>query len=110
MERFNHQLDSAINVKARVFLLGVFAWVFLRIAWCFCGFLRWLTDLIVKKVQLQGKRVTVFGLNRSGIAAAKLLYSHGAVVTLTDTRSRETLSAEIAALNGVLRAKQSADR
>lgn len=52
-----------------------------------------------KKLQLQGKRVTVFGLNRSGIAAAKLLYSHGAVVTLTDTRSRETLSAEIAALN-----------
>ena len=52
-----------------------------------------------KKVQLQGKRVTVFGLNRSGIAAAKLLYSHGAVVTLTDTRSREALSAEIDALN-----------
>lgn len=52
-----------------------------------------------KKLQLQGKRVTVFGLNRSGIAAAKLLYSHGAVVTLTDTRSREALSAEIAALN-----------
>ena len=50
-------------------------------------------------IQLQGKRVTVFGLNRSGIAAAKLLYSRGAVVTLTDTRSREALSAEIAALN-----------
>ncbi len=49
-------------------------------------------------IQLQGKRVTVFGLNRSGIAAAKLLYSRGAVVTLTDTRSREALSAEIAAL------------
>ena len=50
-------------------------------------------------MQLQGKRVTVFGLNRSGIAAAKLLYSYGAVVTLTDTRSREALSAEIAMLN-----------
>ena len=50
-------------------------------------------------MQLHGKRVTVFGLNRSGIAAAKLLYSQGAVVTLTDTRSREALSAEIAALN-----------
>ena len=49
-------------------------------------------------MQLQGKRVTVFGLNRSGIAAAKLLYSQGAVVTLTDTRSREALSAEIDAL------------
>ena len=52
-----------------------------------------------KKLQLQRKRVTVFGLNRSGIAAAKLLYAHGAIVTLTDTRSREALSAEIAALN-----------
>lgn len=50
-------------------------------------------------IQLQGKRVTVFGLNRSGIAAAKLLHSRGAVVTLTDTRSREALSAEIAAIN-----------
>ena len=57
---------------------------------------RWL--MAKKKVQLQGKRVTVFGLNRSGIAAAKLLYSQGAVVTLTDTRSREALSAEIEAL------------
>ena len=55
---------------------------------------RWL--MANKKVQLQGKQVTVFGLNRSGIAAAKLLYSHGAVVTLTDTRSREALSAEMA--------------
>ena len=50
-------------------------------------------------MKLQGKRVTVFGLNRSGIAAAKLLYSQGAVVTLTDMRSREALSAEIDALN-----------
>ena len=58
---------------------------------------RWL--MANKKVQLQGKRVTVFGLNRSGIAAAKLLYAHGAIVTLTDTRSHEALSAEIAALN-----------
>ena len=58
---------------------------------------RWL--MANKKVQLQGKQVTIFGLNRSGIAAAKLLYSHGAVVTLTDTRSREALSAEIATLN-----------
>ena len=47
-------------------------------------------------MQLHGKRVTVFGLNRSGIAAANLLYSQGAIVTLTDTRSREALSSEIA--------------
>ena len=50
-------------------------------------------------MELKGKQVTVFGLNRSGIAAAKLLYAQGAIVTLTDTRSREALSAEIAALN-----------
>jgi UDP-N-acetylmuramoylalanine--D-glutamate ligase len=50
-------------------------------------------------VQLQGKCVTVFGLNRSGVAAAKLLRSYGAVVTVTDTRSAEALSTEIAALN-----------
>lgn len=49
-------------------------------------------------MQLQGKRVTVFGLNRSGIAVAKLLRSLGAVVAVTDTRSREELSVEIAAL------------
>ena len=50
-------------------------------------------------MQLQGKRVTVFGLNRSGIAAAKLLHSYGAAVAVTDTRSREELSAEIATVN-----------
>ncbi|MYA99843.1 UDP-N-acetylmuramoyl-L-alanine--D-glutamate ligase [Candidatus Poribacteria bacterium] len=52
-------------------------------------------------VQLQGKRVTVFGLNRSGVAVAKLLRSDGATVTVTDTRSAEALSTEIAALNEV---------
>lgn len=50
-------------------------------------------------VQLQEKRVTVFGLNRSGVAVAKLLRSYGATVTVTDTRSAEALSTEIAALN-----------
>lgn len=54
-------------------------------------------------MQLQKKRVTVFGLNRSGIAAAKLLHSQGAVVTLTDMRSHEALSTEIAALNAPLK-------
>lgn len=50
-------------------------------------------------VQLQGKRVTVFGLNRSGIAAAKLLRLYGVAVSVTDTRSHGALSAEIATLN-----------
>ena len=52
-------------------------------------------------MQLQRKRVTVFGLNRSGVAVAKLLRSHGAAVTVTDTRTAETLAVEIAALNAL---------
>ena len=50
-------------------------------------------------MRLQGKHVTVFGLNRSGVAAAKLLRTRGAAVTLTDTRTSEALSAEIAELH-----------
>lgn len=50
-------------------------------------------------MQLQGKRVTVFGLNRSGVAVAKLLRGYGATVTVTDTRTPEALSTEITALN-----------
>ncbi|MDE0425942.1 MAG: UDP-N-acetylmuramoyl-L-alanine--D-glutamate ligase [Candidatus Poribacteria bacterium] len=52
-------------------------------------------------MRLQGKHVTVFGLNRSGVAAAKLLHARGAAVTLTDTRTSEVLSAEIAELNAL---------
>ena len=50
-------------------------------------------------MQLQGKRVTVFGLNRSGVAVSKLLRGYGATVTVTDTRSTAALSTEVAALN-----------
>ena len=50
-------------------------------------------------MQLKGKCVTVFGLNRSGVAAAKLLRAYGAAVTVTDMRSAGALSAEIAALD-----------
>lgn len=50
-------------------------------------------------MQLQGKQVTVFGINRSGIAAAKLLQTSGATVTVTDTRTADTLSTEIAVLD-----------
>ena len=50
-------------------------------------------------MQLQGTQVTVFGINRSGIAAAKLLQTSGATVTVTDTRTADTLSTEIAALD-----------
>ena len=50
-------------------------------------------------MRLKGKRVTVFGLNRSGVAAAKLLRTRGAIVTLTDTRTSEALSTELAELS-----------
>ena len=50
-------------------------------------------------MRLQGKRATVFGLNRSGVAAAKLLQTRGTSVTLTDKRTSEALSAEIETLN-----------
>ena len=50
-------------------------------------------------MRLHGKHVTVFGLNRSGVGAAKLLRTRGAVVTLTDTRTSEALSTEIAELH-----------
>ena len=57
-------------------------------------------------MELQGKRVTVFGLNRSGVAVAKLLRSYGTAVTVTDTRSAEALSTEIAALNAFLKSDE----
>ncbi len=53
------------------------------------------------KNEFSGKRVTVFGLNRSGLAVAKLLDALGAVVAVTDSRGSDALSSEIAALKGV---------
>ena len=52
-------------------------------------------------MQLRGKQVTVFGINRSGVAAAKLLRTSGATVTVTDTRTADTLSKEIAELDNL---------
>ncbi|MCG9133025.1 UDP-N-acetylmuramoyl-L-alanine--D-glutamate ligase [Candidatus Poribacteria bacterium] len=49
-------------------------------------------------MQFQEKRATVFGVNRSGIAAAKLLKACGATVTVTDARDADALEMEIAAL------------
>lgn len=51
--------------------------------------------------EFSGKRVTVFGLNRSGLAVAKLLNALGAVVAVTDLRPPDALSSEIAELKGV---------
>jgi UDP-N-acetylmuramoylalanine--D-glutamate ligase len=50
---------------------------------------------------LAGRRVTVVGLAKSGIAAARLLQAAGAQVTGTDLRPLDALSGEAAALEAV---------
>jgi len=47
------------------------------------------------------KRITVFGANRSGIAIAQLLHDRGANISLTDSRDKEALSAEITQLKDI---------
>jgi len=49
---------------------------------------------------LRGKRVTVVGLARSGVAAARLCAREGARVTVTDRRPETELSGALAALDG----------
>jgi UDP-N-acetylmuramoylalanine--D-glutamate ligase len=50
------------------------------------------------KSDFRGKRVTVVGLARSGVAAAKALRDLGAIVTATDRKSAKDLKPQIAAL------------
>jgi UDP-N-acetylmuramoylalanine--D-glutamate ligase len=52
---------------------------------------------------LQGKRVTVVGLARSGVAAARLCLRERAHVTVTDARPAPTLEAALAELGGPVR-------
>src|SRR5581483_7198097 len=49
-------------------------------------------------IDLQGKRVLVVGLGRSGLAAAQLCAARGARVTVTDSRGAGDLGAVLAAL------------
>ncbi len=49
--------------------------------------------------ELQGKRVLVVGLGRSGQAAAKLCAARGASVTVTDSQAAEKLTAALATLS-----------
>jgi UDP-N-acetylmuramoylalanine--D-glutamate ligase len=49
-------------------------------------------------VELNGKRVLVVGLGRSGVASALFLKSHGARVTVSDAKSEDQLREEIPAL------------
>ncbi len=48
-----------------------------------------------------GKRITIFGANRSGIAIARLLFDLGAIISLTDTRDSGALAEEISQLDGL---------
>jgi UDP-N-acetylmuramoylalanine--D-glutamate ligase len=49
-------------------------------------------------MELQGKRVLVVGLGKSGVASALFLKAHGARVTVSDTKSGDELRNEIPAL------------
>jgi UDP-N-acetylmuramoylalanine--D-glutamate ligase len=53
--------------------------------------------------ELSGKRVTVVGLARSGVAAARLCAREGAAVTVTDRRAEAELEAPLRALPGGVR-------
>jgi UDP-N-acetylmuramoylalanine--D-glutamate ligase len=50
--------------------------------------------------ELRGRKVTVVGLARSGVAAARLCAREGAAVTVTDRRTEEDLAGPLAALDG----------
>jgi UDP-N-acetylmuramoylalanine--D-glutamate ligase len=54
----------------------------------------------VETTQLRGKKVTVVGLARSGVAAARLCLREGARVTVTDRRPAGELGAPLAVLDG----------
>ena len=51
-------------------------------------------------MELKGTKVTVVGLARSGVAAARLLQAVGAHVTVADRKERSELSAVLAQLEG----------
>jgi UDP-N-acetylmuramoylalanine--D-glutamate ligase len=55
----------------------------------------------VASPELKGKKVTVVGLARSGVAAARLCAREGAAVTVTDRRGEKDLAAALATLDGV---------
>ena len=53
------------------------------------------------KADFKGKRVTVVGMARSGIAAARALHALGALVTVTDKKPLDQLAAQVKALGVV---------
>ena len=54
-------------------------------------------------MELNGKRVLVVGLGKSGVASALFMKNHGARVTVSDTKSGDELRNEIPVLldNGI---------
>ena len=50
---------------------------------------------------MNGKKVMVLGMARSGVAAAKRLASQGACVRISDQKTREALAAAVAPLEGL---------
>ncbi len=58
---------------------------------------------ITMKTDFKGKQVTVVGLGRSGVAAARALHALGAQVTATDKKPLEELSALVRTLPGSVR-------
>jgi UDP-N-acetylmuramoylalanine--D-glutamate ligase len=52
---------------------------------------------------LKGRKVTVVGLAKSGVAAARLCLREGAAVTVTDRRDERALAAALAGLDGARR-------
>ncbi|MFH1074074.1 MAG: UDP-N-acetylmuramoyl-L-alanine--D-glutamate ligase, partial [Candidatus Firestonebacteria bacterium] len=52
-------------------------------------------------MNLSGKKITVVGMARSGIASAKLLKENGALVTVTDEKQESELLEQKAALLAV---------
>ena len=55
-------------------------------------------EVCVRVDRIRGKKISVFGMARSGMALAKLLKSLGATVFLTEKKSEESLSSEITEL------------
>lgn len=58
---------------------------------------------MAETLNVQGKRILVVGLGKSGVASALFLREHGARVTVSDTKTEEQLKQEIPVLldNGV---------
>ncbi|MFB3894896.1 MAG: UDP-N-acetylmuramoyl-L-alanine--D-glutamate ligase [bacterium] len=51
-------------------------------------------------LEVKNKRITVLGLARSGVAAANLLFNHGAIVKISDVKPKEKLEKFISQLAG----------